>query len=37
MVDADGIQSELGIGRTTASEMRAAALTLLQNGYGPTV
>ncbi|ROV64511.1 hypothetical protein [Streptomyces globisporus] len=30
------IQSELGFGRTTASEMRAAALTLLQDGYRPT-
>ncbi|MEV7659885.1 DUF2637 domain-containing protein [Streptomyces anulatus] len=30
------IQSELGIGRTTASELRAAAFTLLQNGYRPT-
>ncbi|MFD3820292.1 DUF2637 domain-containing protein [Streptomyces rubiginosohelvolus] len=29
------IQSALGVGRTTASELRAAALTLLQNGYHP--
>lgn len=30
------IQAALGVGRTTASELRAAALTLLQNGYRPT-
>ncbi|NUW04319.1 DUF2637 domain-containing protein [Streptomyces sp. CAI 127] len=29
------IQSALGVGRTTASELRSAALTLLQNGYHP--
>lgn len=29
------IQEALGVGRTTASELRSAALTLLQNGYHP--
>ncbi|MFJ6444912.1 DUF2637 domain-containing protein [Streptomyces sp. NPDC091649] len=29
------IQEALGVGRTTASELRSAALTLLQNGYSP--